>query len=613
MDRKVNGHHTSPSTPASYYYSDGEIHAPAPEDVAEKLRRVGSLPTAADRVADLIAQEATDRRQMIGGVDNFWLLLSDITDFNPACTSVSILRDSVTVEDVAEQLLRQSEKFPRFRQKLESVGRLFRGPIFVDDPDFDVFDHVHVRRLPEPAGKRELDALVGEFIAEEWDLSRPLWDTLLVENYRGEDGACAIVAKGHHTLSDGQGFVMSQLYLTSFFDDLAQMMNGAADKLSKVKRGLLLPSEYSRYLKPFDPYASNYLLAPFLQLFLTLLYWLFFVARSVFSLSWSTYQGLRMVAYLLFTWWRVEMVTADQPSKRTPHREFSSSRVFSLQDVKACQQAFSGPRPGYAVAGVPKHQRNVRSRKGHVTLNDVICAVMADVLGDVIASKPEPRTAWGKFRRTVNKFLPAPMGFFIPISIRQPGDWSMRNLSTGSNVYLSPSRDLTSDISVHEIHAHIHRCRYELSLFKHSEWPKLCFHVLQLSGQAPIFLPLSWFSKSRERGNPLVKLLRRGVMKPFVDACSESFTAVLTNIPGPSKGPITWSGVEVTKWSAIPPQAGAGTMGIGIMSYAGGISIAVSADLVPDSEGVTRKICEGFERRFELYVARAKAVLEHQD
>ena len=54
-------------------------------------------------------------------------------------------------------------------------------------------------------------------------------------------------------------------------------------------------------------------------------------------------------------------------------------------------------------------------------------------------------------------------------------------------------------------------------------------------------------------------------------------------------------------------------MGIGIMSYAGGISIAVSADLVPGSEGVTRRICEGFERRFELYVARAKAVLEHQD
>ena len=84
------------------------------------------------------------------------------------------------------------------------------------------------------------------------------------------------------------------------------------------------------------------------------------------------------------------------------------------------------------------------------------------------------------------------------------------------------------------------------------------------------------------------------------------------SIPGPSKG-ITWSDVEVSKWSALPPQSGAGTMGIGIMSYAGGISIAVSADLVPGSEGVTRRICEGFERRFGLYVARARAVLEHQD
>ncbi len=100
----------------------------------------------------------------------------------------------------------------------------------------------------------------------------------------------------------------------------------------------------------------------------------------------------------------------------------------------------------------------------------------------------------------------------------------MRNLSTGSNVYLNPSRDLTSDVSVREIHAHIHRCRYELSLFKHSAWPKFCFHLLQLSGQAPVVLPLSWFLKSRERGNPLVKVLRRCVMKPLIDACSESCT-----------------------------------------------------------------------------------------
>ncbi len=97
----------------------------------------------------------------------------------------------------------------------------------------------------------------------------------------------------------------------------------------------------------------------------------------------------------------------------------------------------------------------------------------------------------------------------------------MRNLSTASNVYLKPARTLSSDISIREIHEHIHKCRRELSLFKHSGWPKFCFHLMQLTGQAPILFPLSWFPKSKEH-NPLVKAMRRFVMKPVADACLQS-------------------------------------------------------------------------------------------
>ena len=104
----------------------------------------------------------------------------------------------------------------------------------------------------------------------------------------------------------------------------------------------------------------------------------------------------------------------------------------------------------------------------------------------------------------------------------------MRNLSTGSNVYLKPSHTLTSDISIREIHEHIHKCRRELSLFKHSGWPKFCFHVMQLTGQAPILFPVSWFPKSKEH-NLLVKAVRKLVIKPFADACLQScrFSVVL--------------------------------------------------------------------------------------
>lgn len=52
---------------------------------------------------------------------------------------------------------------------------------------------------------------------------------------------------------------------------------------------------------------------------------------------------------------------------------------------------------------------------------------------------------------------------------------------------------------------------------------------------------------------------------------------------------------------------------MGIISYAGSISISVAADMVPASQGVCQRICEGFEERFELYVERAKEVLSREE
>ena len=58
-----------------------------------------------------------------------------------------------------------------------------------------------------------------------------------------------------------------------------------------------------------------------------------------------------------------------------------------------------------------------------------------------------------------------------------------------------------------------------------------------------------------------------------------------------------------------------GTLGMGIISYAGGMSISIAADCVPassnsvGSEGVARRVCERFETRFEEYVSAAREVL----
>ena len=102
----------------------------------------------------------------------------------------------------------------------------------------------------------------------------------------------------------------------------------------------------------------------------------------------------------------------------------------------------------------------------------------------------------------------------------------MRNLSTAANVYLKPANNLSSDISIREIHSHIHRCRYELNLFKHSNWPKFVFHVMQYTGQAPVVFPPSWFGRSQD-WNPLTRLFRVLAVRPAVDAALESCESLL--------------------------------------------------------------------------------------
>ncbi|KAH9910958.1 uncharacterized protein B0H18DRAFT_1065113, partial [Fomitopsis serialis] len=306
-------------------------------------------------------------------------------------------------------------------------------------------------------------------------------------------------------------------------------------------------------------------------------------------------------------------LTGPQPGPRVTEREFASSRVFSIKDIKLCQQAFSGAKPGRAVAGLPKEQRGkARAKTGHVTLNDVVCAVMADVLGKEIASRPADQLngPWGWMKRKLRTVLPSPIGFFIPISERTPDDWSMRNLSTGCIAYLNPSTNVSDDVTVHELHTHIHQCRRELSILKRSLLPMLCFHILQLTGQFPALVNPSLLAESIPK---LKELCNQWLVKPICDLLLQSFLVSLTNVPGPAQSTITLEGSEVLNWTALPPQFGKGTIGMGIISYAGGLSIVVAADKVPSSLGVAERICTGFEERFELYVQRAREILDHLD
>lgn len=90
---------------------------------------------------------------------------------------------------------------PQLRRRVVQVPFGLQRPVWVDDPEFDLDDHVRRVRLPEPGGMAELEELVADEAARPLDLSRPLWELVVVEGLAG--GRSALVAKLHHAVLDG--------------------------------------------------------------------------------------------------------------------------------------------------------------------------------------------------------------------------------------------------------------------------------------------------------------------------------------------------------------------------------------------------------------------------
>jgi len=87
---------------------------------------------------------------------------------------------------------------PPFNYKLAGGLDL---PNWVEDPDFDLDDHVHVAALPRPGSTKQLLQMVSRIHSHQLDRSRPLWECYLIEGISGR--RVAIYFKVHHALLDG--------------------------------------------------------------------------------------------------------------------------------------------------------------------------------------------------------------------------------------------------------------------------------------------------------------------------------------------------------------------------------------------------------------------------
>jgi WS/DGAT/MGAT family acyltransferase len=88
-----------------------------------------------------------------------------------------------------------------FRRRLVEGPLKLGDPHWIEDPAFDLENHLRRAALPTPGGPRELADFVGDFASHVLERSKPLWEIVLVEGLDG--GRNAIVVKVHHAAMDG--------------------------------------------------------------------------------------------------------------------------------------------------------------------------------------------------------------------------------------------------------------------------------------------------------------------------------------------------------------------------------------------------------------------------
>src|SRR4051795_13560382 len=116
-------------------------------------------------------------------------------------------------------LLDSVPDFARFRRRMERAVKVhprlgqrvvpppfrFGPPEWADDPSFDIDFHVRRLALPPPGTERQLLDLAALIYEDAFDRARPLWQLTIVEGLDG--GRAALLAKMHHTITDGVGGV----------------------------------------------------------------------------------------------------------------------------------------------------------------------------------------------------------------------------------------------------------------------------------------------------------------------------------------------------------------------------------------------------------------------
>ncbi len=129
-------------------------------------------------------------------------------------SSVYVLDGEVPFEQIYHRFERRIHLIPSYRRKLSQVPFSLAHPTWVDDPAFDLSNHVLLHELPADSTLEDGVDKAVELNEPMLDRNKPLWKFVVL---KGVPGKTLILQATHHAMIDGA----SGIELTTILYDLA--------------------------------------------------------------------------------------------------------------------------------------------------------------------------------------------------------------------------------------------------------------------------------------------------------------------------------------------------------------------------------------------------------
>ena len=150
-------------------------------------------------VADAVVGALGLHGERMSKVDTAWLRMDSPSNLM-MIVGVWVTKPGLRYDDLRGRIEERLLKYPRFVQCAVEDSA---GATWINDPRFDLGNHLVVEKLPKKPAGREQEALqnrLAQLTMEPLNKQHPLWRFHLVENYKG---GSALLVRIHHCIADG--------------------------------------------------------------------------------------------------------------------------------------------------------------------------------------------------------------------------------------------------------------------------------------------------------------------------------------------------------------------------------------------------------------------------